>query len=42
MVITRGMPVALVEELRSSLDGLLNAPAVWVGAAAPQPAEVAS
>ena len=33
MVITRGMPVALVEELRSSLDGLLNAPLVRAEAA---------
>lgn len=38
MVITRGMPVTLVEELRASLDGLLNAPAVRARATATQPA----
>jgi G3E family GTPase len=42
MVITRGMPVALVEELRSSLDGLLNAPVAGELASAPQRAEARS
>lgn len=42
MVITRGMPVALVEELRASLDGLLNAPAVRALATATQPAGASS
>lgn len=38
MVITRGMSATLVEELRASLEGLLNAPAVRAVGAATQPA----
>ena len=41
MVITRGMPASLVEELRSSLERLLNAPTARVGTAR-QPAGGAS
>ena len=42
MVITRGMPVTLVEQLRSSLDGLLNAPAARVDATAREAVEATS
>jgi len=42
MVITRGMLVALVEQLRSSLDRLLNATAARVGATARNPIEASS
>jgi G3E family GTPase len=42
MVITRGMPAALVEELRSSLESLLTAPPAGAHASAPQPAEARS
>ena len=41
MVITRGMPVTLLEELRASLDGLLNGPAARAEAAT-QPAWASS
>lgn len=42
MVIMRGMPVALVEEIRASLDGLPNAPAVRALATATQPTGASS
>lgn len=38
MVITRGMPVKLVEEFRVSLDRILNPPPVHVGVTAAEPA----
>ena len=42
MVITRGMPVALVERLRSSLDGLVNPLGARVGATTREPVEASS